>query len=167
MSELSAFECWQLINMTVQSVLLLAAFLGAFYVGMKQYHINKQLIELQHQPSVEIAVNANQLQVLNRGSSSIWLWGTYVDHSSKSIEENPRLITPQGFYYIPIEQLQKSILARVGSVGEERLSLLVFIKTSDGRKYVVRNILFCQVQGGNLSVHSQTIAVDQDEWTSK
>lgn len=102
MSELTTFECWQILNMTAQSFLLLAAFLGAFYVGMKQYQINKQLVELQHQPSVEVAVVDDQLQVLNKGTSSIWLWGTDLEHSQKSIEEKPRLITPSGFYYIPI-----------------------------------------------------------------
>lgn len=166
MSELSTFECWQLINMTAQSFLLLAAFLGAFYVGMKQYQINKQLVELQHQPSVEVAVADEQLQVLNKGTSSIWLWGTDLEHSQKSIEEKPRLITPSGFYYIPIERLKRSSLERIGPNGEEHLSLSIFIKTTDDRKYVIRNNVFCKAQEGNVSVHSQTIAVDNEEWTS-
>ncbi len=40
MKKMTSFETWQVINMTIQSMLLLAAFLGALYVGLKQYEIS-------------------------------------------------------------------------------------------------------------------------------
>jgi len=166
MNCMSTFEIWQVVNMTAQSVLLLATFVGALYVGIKQYQINKQLIELQHQPSVEVATTPDQLQVFNKGSSSLWLWGTHVDHSPKTIEREPRLITPQGFYYIPLASLKAGVIGRVGSNGEERLSLMLYIKTTDGRKYVVQNILLCLVQAGQVSVHSQTVGIEHQEWAT-
>ncbi len=166
MNCLGTFEIWQVVNMTAQSVLLLATFLGALYVGIKQYQINKQLIELQHQPSVEVAATPDQIQILNKGSNSVWLWGTHVDHSPKTIEAEPRLISPQGFYYIPLAVLKASVLGRVGPTGQERLALLLFIKTADGRKYVVRNLLLCIAQAGEVSVHSQTVAIDFQDWSA-
>lgn len=166
MTCLTEFEVWQVVNMTAQSVLLLATFLGALYVGIKQYQINRQLIELQHQPSVEIAATADQLQIHNKGTSSIWLWGTHAEHSKRTMQNEPRLITPQGFYYIPLDALKVNILGRIGQDGEERLTLMIFIKTSDNQKYSVRNILYCQVVAGNVTIHSQTIAVDRQEWPS-
>jgi hypothetical protein len=166
MTCLTDFEIWQVVNMTAQSVLLLATFLGALYVGVKQYQINKQLIELQHQPSIEIAATDEQLQILNKGTSSIWLWGTHAEHSNRALEGEPRLITPQGFYYIPLDALKANILGRIGQDGEEHLALTVFIKTADGRKYTVRSVLFCKVKVGNVEIHSQTIAVDCEDWPS-
>lgn len=165
MSSLTHFELWQVVNMTAQSVLLLAAFLGALYVGIKQYQINKQLIELQHQPSVEVATTEDQLHILNKGSNSIWLWGSHVDHSPKTIEKEPRLITPHGFYYIPLAALKASVLRRVGTGGQERLTLSLFVSTADKRKYVIRNVLLCVVAAGQVSVHSQTVAVEREEWS--
>lgn len=165
MNYLSAFEIWQVVNLTAQSVLLLATFLGALYVGIKQHQINKQLIELQHQPSVEVATASGQLRIFNKGSNSVWLWGTRLDHSPPTIEAAPRLITPQGFYYIPLAALKSSVLGRVGPAGEERLALLLFIKTADGRKYVIRNLLLCVAQAGQVSIHSQTVAIEHQEWS--
>jgi hypothetical protein len=164
MNGLSTFEISQVVNMTVQSILLLATFLGALYVGVKQYQINKQLIELQHQPSLEVAATPDQIQVLNKGNTSVWLWGTEVEHSPKTVETEPRLITPQGFYYIPLAALCENVRARVGPTGQERLTFLLFIKTADGRKYVIRNLLLCIAQEGHVSIRSQTIAIDQQEW---
>lgn len=164
MGNLSTFEVWQVVNMTAQSFLLLAAFLGALYVGIKQYQINKRLIELQHQPSIEVAATDDQLQVLNKGSSSVWLWGSHVGHSSKVIEKEPRLITPQGFYYIPLVALKANVLKRVGSVGEERLSLTLFVTTADERKYVIRCMLLCVVASEQVTVHSQTVGIAREEW---
>jgi len=44
---MTAFETWQVVLGIVQAALLLAAFLGAMYVGLKQNEINKNLLDLQ------------------------------------------------------------------------------------------------------------------------
>jgi len=166
MCNLTPFEMWQVVNMTAQSVLLLATFLGALYVGVKQYQINKQLVELQHQPSVEVATTEDQLRIHNKGGNSIWLWGSHVDHSLKLIENEPRLITPQGFYYIPLAMLKSGVLSLIGQTGEERLTLTLYITTADKRKYVIRNVLLCVATAGQVAVHSQTVGIEHKEWSS-
>lgn len=167
MSNLTTFEYLQLLNMTAQSFLLLATFLGALYVGVKQFQINRQLLELQNQPSIEIGTKDGSLQILNKGHSSIWLWGTQIEDADKAIEAQPRLITPQGFYYLMLDKFMEKALARLGENGQENVTFKLFIKTADGRKYVVRNILLCVVKANKLSVHSQTVGVDHEKWSSK
>lgn len=164
MKKMTSFETWQVINMTIQSMLLLAAFLGALYVGLKQYEINEKLVELQYQPSVEIAIAGNQLQVHNKGVHNIWLWGTEIESSSRSIEKDPRLITPGGFYYIPTEKLQKLVQERLKGDGELRLNAMFFVKGAHDRKYTVRNVFYCTVVKGVVSVRAQTIGISSEEW---
>jgi hypothetical protein len=112
---MTTFELWQVVNMTAQSFLLLATFLGALYIGFKQYEINQQLVELQHQPTVEVAVADDRLHIFNKGGQSVWLWGTQIESNPRAIEMEPRLITPQGFYYIPLSALKALVLQRVDS----------------------------------------------------
>ncbi len=165
MKKKTSFEIWQVVNMTIQSMLLLAAFLGALYVGLKQYEINEKLLELQYQPSVEIAMaDGERLHVNNKGSHSIWLWGTEVESCSKEVEKNPRLITPGGYYYIPADNLKKLVRERLKGDGELWLNSRFFFTTSNDRKYLVRNIFYCTVSKGAITIHSQTIGITNEEW---
>jgi hypothetical protein len=167
---MNQFEIWQVVNMTVQSALQLLTLIAASYVGIKQYQINRRLVEMEHEPSVEVAINTDktedELRVLNKGSKSIWLWGTQLEKTPKLIESEPRLITPQGNYYILLKTLKSAVLERVGSNGEERLSLTLFMKTSDKRMYVVRVVLLCCVENLRVTLHSQTVAIEQEDWVS-
>ena len=166
MKNMSAFEFWQVVNVTIQSVLLLAIFLGALYIGLKQYEINQQLVELEHQPSVEVAATDERIQIFNKGKHNIWLWGSETELSVKTLEKKPRLITPQGFYYIPLEPFKQSVLQRVGNQGEARINVDLFVSTVGDRKYVVKNIFYCTVADGKVTVHSQTVGITHEEWHS-
>jgi hypothetical protein len=166
MSGMDTFEFWQIVVMVIQSVLLLMTFLGAFYIGRKQNQINQQLIELQHQPSVIVLVDEDRgrLNVTNRGSHNVWLWGTQIEEDKK-MDEHPRLITPKAFYYFPsLAGIKDTALQRCRTSGEVKLPFTLFLSTISERKYIVRCILFCKVTGGKVTVHSQTIGILQREW---
>ena len=157
---MNAFESWQVVNMTIQTILLLATFLGALYIGLKQNELNQQLVELQYQPSIEVSVVDDQLQILNKGNHNVWLWGNEIE-GNKAIEKEPRLIPPQGFYYIPLEQLKARVLQNVGKNGEARLNVTTFISTIGDRNYLVRNIFYCVVKESLVTIHSQTIGISK------
>ncbi len=159
---MSAFEKWQVVNMTIQSALLLVVFLGALYVGLKQNEINQKLMDIQFTPSAEVAIVGNRFRIYNKGRESIWLWGSQTEGLRKDIQDMPRLITPGGFYYIPTDTLKAFIKQQVGDNGEKRIRINLFIKTAHERRYTIRNVLYCTVVNSIVTINPQTIGMTLD-----
>ena len=57
MRNITTFQNWQIKLTIIQIIILLLAFLGAFYVGLKQNEINRNLLNLNYIPSLEITYN--------------------------------------------------------------------------------------------------------------
>ena len=108
--------------------------------------------------------DGERLHVNNKGSHSIWLWGTEVESCSKEVEKDPRLITPGGYYYIPADNLKKLVRERLKGDGELWLNSRFFVTTANDRKYLVRNVFYCTVSQGAITIHSQTIGITNEEW---
>ena len=163
---MNTFQVWQVANMTAQSGLLLATVLAALYIGRKQYQINEQLVEMQHQPSIEVAPTQSQLQVVNKGSQNVWLWGIALEGQPRDMQKLPRLITRQGFYYFTLDRFKNAVRA-LGKAGEINLRFDLYISTVHDRRYTINNILHCIASNENVEVHCQTVGLAQADWSAK
>ena len=161
---MNALEKSQVVNMTIQSMLLLVAVLGALYIGFKQNDISQQLLDIQYIPSVAFAVEGNQFRIYSKSKENIWLYGTQTEGLKKNFQEEPRLITPGGYYYIPVEPFKAFIKQQVGNDGEKRIRINLFIQTAHERRYTIRNVLYCAVISGKVEINPQTIGMTLGNW---
>lgn len=162
---MNAYEKWQVRVSIIQTVVLLATFLGALYIGLKQNEINQNLLELSHVVSVELSYAPQKLNIFNKGRENVWLWGTKFGDGPRTMEPNPRLVTPGGSYYLLTDKLEPEILQKVGQNGDDTKPLEIYIESQINKKYVVRNLLFIQVRTGAISIHSQTISIQEADWS--
>jgi hypothetical protein len=160
------FEKWQIRITLTQTVVLLLTLAAAVYIGLKQTRINEQLLNLNYYPSMEVAYINHQLQLYNKSGQNIWIWGTQLENKTPAnIKGHGRLVTPGGSYYIIGDRIEKLVLKKVGDNEEILLPFNVFIETANEMKYTVRNQLFCQVKDSKVEIHSQTLAIVQEDWS--
>lgn len=154
----------KIVILIIQTCILLLTFLGALFIGFKQIEINNQLLELNNVVSVEVAYATKKLNVFNKGKNNIWLWGTKISKEPKTIESEPRLITPGGFYYLLTDKLESKILQEIPGDGSIKVNLDLFIKDGRNKKYIIKNLLFIQVKNKDITIHSQTTSINQSNW---
>jgi hypothetical protein len=162
------FEKSQIRIMRVQTLVLFLTLIAAVYIGLKQTSINEQLLNLNYYPSMEVAYTTSnhRLQMYNKSRQNIWIWGTQLDNTiPANIKGHGRLVTPGGSYYIIGDRLEKLVLKKVGDNGETYLPFNVFIETANKMRYTVQNQLFCQVKDSKVEIHSQTLAIVQEDWS--
>jgi len=164
---MTKFERWQIVVGCIQTTLLMFTLISAIYIGFRQTQINENLLNLNFIPSVEIAYSNGRLQIYNKGMQNIWFWGTKFDDESPTIEKDPRLITPGGFYYIFGDRLERRIKSKIGEDGEIRFPFELFLESSNKIRYIIRNQLFCIAKKGQIYINSQTLALIQRDWSSE
>lgn len=167
MKKMTAFENRQFSVMITQTIILLAAFLGALYIGFKQNEINKNLLNLNYIPSIEITYNhaENRLNIWNKGKTNVYLWGTKFNEEEINIGEKGFLIVPGGFYYLFAEKMEKEILNKMDQNNERFFSLELFIKGVEEKKYIIRNQLLVKMINSNVvNIHTQTLSISQSDW---
>jgi len=180
MKAMSAFEKWQVVTSVIQTVILLGALLVALYIGLKQADISstqteiskkqsdisESLLDLQYAVSVEIAYDSatKHLNIANRGQGNLYLWGDKLRDADRSIEKEPRLITPGGFYYIIADDFESLLLDRMGQDGEATVLFEVYLSSQRGAKYVVHAHLLVQITAGKVAIHSQTTSIEKSSW---
>jgi hypothetical protein len=89
---MTSFENRQVVLGIVQAALLLATFLGALYVGLKQNEINDRLRILQDYVAVSAVPGpSGTIKLINAGKMNIYLWGFDMPGNNPRFQK-PRLI---------------------------------------------------------------------------
>jgi hypothetical protein len=174
---LPAFEKWVAI---IQTVIFLATLFVALCIGLKQTKISSQqadiskkqsdiseaLLDLQYAVSVEVAYDpaTKHLNITNKGQCNVYLWGDKLGEADKTVEQQPRLITPGGLYYIIADGFESLLLTRIGQNGETSAPFEVYLTSQRGSRYVVHVLLFIQIKNGIVSIHPQTTAIEKTNW---
>ena len=163
---MNKFEKWQVRISISQTVLLFFTLVSAIYIGVKQNHINENLLNLNYFPSVEVAYTPEnkRIQIYNKGNSNVWLWGTKYMNTKPNIKDKPVLITPNGSYHILAEKFESLIKTQIGKDGETFVPFDLFIEDSNKTKYVVNNQLYYRVENNKVSIHSQTKSISKQDW---
>lgn len=180
MTSMTKFEVLQIITGAVQSLILLATLFAAVYIGLKQAgisklqatisarqtEISKDLAELPYIVSVEVTYEKSkkQLNIHNKGQTNLYLWGTKLGDGRKSVEEEPRLIAPTGFYYLLADSLESETFRSIGSEVEMRRILELYVTSLSAAKYVISTIIFAKINNGIVSIHTQTTSIKQQDW---
>lgn len=162
---MTAFEKWQVGLGVLTACILLAAALLAFYVGLKQNEINERLLDLNYVVSLEITHVPGQIRVRNKGKTNVALWGSKIRDRRALIEDDPRTITPGGFYYLHSQDVETA-LAKDASDGinEQVIPLELYVEAANGTRWIVRTLLYSVVSNSNVQIHTQTVSAAQSDW---
>jgi hypothetical protein len=180
--KMNAFEKWQVATSIIQSCIFLATMLVALYIGLKQTEISakqneisekqaeisKSLLDIPFLMSAEVTYDSalKRFNIFNRGQTNIYLWGTKLGDGPRSVESEPRLITPNGgFYFLRADEWEKKILAALPTNRETRGNLELFLTNQAATKYVVTVLVIVRVPAaGQISVDSQTTSIKPNQW---
>lgn len=163
---MSTFETWQLGTAVAQTVILFGTLVAAIYIGSKQTQISKDLADLAFVVSVEVTYDAHRkrINIFNKGQTNIYLWGLKLGDGPKVVEQEPRLITPAGYYYILGETLESQIRLALAQNADVQRQLEIYVTNQIGIKYVVRTIVVGQSYGEEIALHTQTTSIRQEKW---
>jgi hypothetical protein len=177
---MSAFETWQVITSIAQTAILLATLLAAIYIGLKQAEISKRqayisetqtaisrsLADLPFVVSAEITYEqqSKRLHIYNKGQTNIYLWGTKLRDGPKVVEQEPRLVTPGGSYYLLAESLEGDLRKVLGMQPEVKGLFIIYLTSQNDVKYIVSTILLGMLSGDQIAVHTQTTSIRPEVW---
>lgn len=170
---MNAFEKWQVIVSVAQTAILFCMLTAALYIGLKQTEISikqteisKALLDIPFTVSVDVVYEpgSKRLNIYNKGQTNLYLWGSKLGTGAQVLEKEPRLITPEGLYYLLAESIESDTLAKIPQNGELRDNLDLYLTSQNATKYIVTTIIFAKVVSGKCTIHTQTTSIKPQEW---
>lgn len=98
-----------------------------------------------------------QVQIHNRGTTNLNLWGAAYGAARAPIANEPATIAPGAYYYLFADDLERQFQNSLGRNGEGTTPFHAFITTEDSAKYTIRGILLGKITNKILTVHTQIL----------
>lgn len=120
---------------------------------------------LNYRIAVDVTFDAGskRIWIFNKGRSVIWLWGDKLGDAPPQIEKTPREITPGGSYYIVGDKFY-DIVSKVPKGSAKPLAFVLYVRSENGRPYVVSSQFNFVWQNDVLNIHTQTLSITQKDW---
>lgn len=106
-----------------------------------------------------------KIEILNRGTQNIYLYGTQFDNEDTPIMDEKRII-PAGYsYFLNVNPgLAQWIETNIGKNGEKQVSFNIFLADINQEKYIMKNILYIRVINDGISIQPQTLSLNKENW---
>lgn len=136
-------------------------------INREQLKVAQEQFTLNYLPSVDILYENKQIKIYNRGKTNLSFWGTKLGNGPKTIEKEPRIISPNPntFYYLLFDHVEKEVVQKFGPSGETRVPFEVFIEDAKQQKYSVKSILWIVVVDGQIKIHTQNTGIQSVDWS--
>jgi hypothetical protein len=105
-----------------------------------------------------------RLNLFNNGKTNIWLWGTKLSNQKPTLEKEGRVIAPTGYYYFNFAPIRQELVQKLPKGGESQILFDVYLKTANGRPYVVVALLVASWSGDVLQLRTQITSVRPSKW---
>jgi hypothetical protein len=121
-------------------------------------------------PSLDVLFDAGgpgrsaAVNFINHGWANMYLWGDKLDDGPKSLDD-PRTITPSGSYHIWADKVAEEIKSKIGSKGELKVSFHVYVSTEDGRKHILKYLLWATIRDGVFRIETQNLGTSDLDFT--
>ncbi|MGA7181404.1 MAG: hypothetical protein WBX11_17715 [Thiobacillaceae bacterium] len=177
---MSGFEACQAITEIAQTVILFLTLLAAVVIGFKQVKISNRQADISERqntisrgladlpfvvsPEITYDQNSKRLNICNKGQTNFYLWGTRVGDGAKVIEQEPRLITPGGFYYLLADSIEDDLRKALGKQSEVKGLFTIYLTSQNDVQYVVSTIILGKLNGAELTIHTQTTSIRPQAW---
>jgi hypothetical protein len=124
-------------------------------------NVPKALVE---RPSVLLLPVPGQLQLHNRGTTNLNLWGNKLGGFPADVEKETRIIPRGAFYYFLTDKLQQAMLNTIGSDGDKLFPFEVYLSDEDGKRYIAKFNLLVKMTKGTMEVHTQQMGIRDGDW---
>lgn len=115
--------------------------------------------------SVAFLYRDKQIQIHNLTKSEIYIWGTKLGDSPSAIEAEPRVLSPQPYFYF-IEGFEEVALKQMSEGSESRTVYYVFVKDKQDKPFTLKCLLWATLKDHTLTVRTQNLGV-VDGWLRK
>lgn len=133
----------------------------------EQATAGKRELALKFEPSVDLIYAGDQLQIWNRGSTNLALWGDKYDGERGDHSGPPFVISPASNRYLLTDKLKPYILGQLGQNGEAHVPFDLYISTADNQKYVMHGELWEIVKDGQITIHTQNHGFEKRDWSKQ
>jgi hypothetical protein len=108
--------------------------------------------------------NQKRLNLFNNGKTNIWLWGTKLSRQQPSLDKVGRVIAPGGYYYFDFTSNRQEFAQKLPKDRESLIPFDVYLKTANGKPYVVETLLVVSWQGDALRIRTQITSIRPSKW---
>jgi hypothetical protein len=98
-----------------------------------------------------------QVQIHNRGTTNLYLWGAAYGAARTPIAKEPAMIAPGAYYYLFADAMERQFQDSLNKNGEGTTPFHAFITTEDSAKYTIRGILLGKMTNKMLTIHTQIL----------
>lgn len=131
-----------------------------------QVGLSQKQLALNYAPSVDLLYAGGQLQVWNRGRTNISLCGNKLDGERSDFAAEPAVITPTTGYYLLATALEANIHKSLGENGDTKVPLDLYLKSADGKKYIMHTTLLETVKDGQITINTQNHGYEEKDWST-
>lgn len=107
-------------------------------------------------PSVAFLYRDKQIQIHNLSDAELYLWGTKLGTSPAKMEDEPRVVSPQPFFY-HIYGFDELAFRQMPEGSESRTIYYLFVEDRLKQKFTLRCLLWARVKDRQLSVETQNL----------
>jgi hypothetical protein len=123
-------------------------------------------LNLAFEVSVLVTFNndTKKIIVINQGKTAVLVWGAKSEQSPPVKFAQPRFVVPGAAYEFFLEEAFNRLSQTVPKGTQQDLPEDLYIKSADGKPYVVHDVLRALWEGDNFKIYSTTTAITQEEW---
>ncbi len=119
---------------------------------------------LRYVPQIVITYGDNRLTVYNQGQTNVYFWGDKVGDDPKDIENDPRIIPQNSFYYLYADLLDKWLHDHYGNEADVRVPFHLFLTNEIKKKYVLTFSFWVRIKDGKISIDTQLLDMKEQDW---
>ena len=141
-------------------------------VSKRQLEVAEKELLLKYElaPIVTYDRERKRLLIQNNGRANFLFWGSRLGRTGqRSIESEPRTISPGSHYYLLADTLEDQVrdqVKKVGPEGDIRGPFEVYMEDGLGRKHTVRYHIWGLMEpSGQVAIHTQFIKIDRTDWS--
>ncbi len=163
---MSSFEKCSITIYILQTIIFFFTFFGAFFIGIKQNQISKQLLEINQFISIMVLHINNELRIYNKSKGNIWFWGsqTIQLENLKSISISPRLINPEAYYYLISKEWEDVINKKLSDSNDTTFNMELYFTNDLKEKFIANLMVWVQKHEGELKLHTQVLSIAKQNW---
>ncbi len=129
-----------------------------------QSGLSKEAIAINYLPAADLIYAGNQLQLWNRGHTSLSYWGNKLDDKTRVMERVPVVVGPTDSINILADDFNKRALSSLGSNGKAIVPVEFYFITANDKKYVKGCTLIEETKLGELTVLTQCTEFERKDW---
>ncbi len=134
-------------------------------IAEMQLDLAQKEFALSYSPCVDITYQNKRINIYNKGKANLRLWGTQLAGGIRLLEKRPRIISPDGSYFLFGDHLDQELQQKLPANDRCAIPFDVFLEDALSRKYTVKELLFAEKVNGQIEIHTQNTGIIREDWS--